>query len=127
MIKALIFSVLVGLGSNAFASGCDWDSSGIKKQIIDEFTSSGTLECWEYGPCEIKLANYANRSNDIILTSSPYMDSRGTYKEDIHDIKVRLIKNTEYGSCYDDLTFYTIEATYDTQVYTNDFAISNSR
>lgn len=126
MIKALIFLALAGLGSNAFASGCDWNSSGIKQQIIDEFTSWGTIECWEYRTCEIKLANYANRDKDIVLTTSA-LDPRSTYKENIYDIKVRLFKNTEYGSCYDDFTFYTIEAIYDTQVYTNNFAITNSR
>lgn len=126
MIRALIFSVLAGCGSSSFASGCDWSSSGIKQQIIDEFTSRGTIECWEYRTCEVKLANYANRDNDIVLTTFA-LDPRSTYKENIYDIKVRLIRNTEYGSCYDDLTFYTIEAIYDTQVYTNDFGISNSR
>ncbi len=126
MIKAFIFLVMAGFSSSALASGCDWSSSGIKQQIIDEFTSSGTIECWEYRTCEIKLANYANRDNDVILTSSA-VDPRATYKENIYGIKVRLIKNTEYGSCYDDLTFYSVEAIYDTQVYINHFAISNSQ
>ncbi|MFP5519190.1 MAG: hypothetical protein ACLGGX_04760 [Bdellovibrionia bacterium] len=96
------------------------------RQAIDEFISSGTIECWEYRTCEIKLANYANRNNDVILTSST-LDPRATYKENIYGIKVRLIKNTEYGSCYDDLTFYSVEATYNTQVYINQFAVSNSQ
>jgi hypothetical protein len=107
-MKTLLLLTLLAVTSSVWASGCNWDASGITETKVAEFPMMGVLNCEKGKECIFNLGNTELKGTKLSAVSK---------SEFIKKLDVSMIRMDEYGDCFNDGVTMVLRATIQEEVY----------